>query len=100
MAKSKKTPSSTGPKPKSDAYVGLLVVALLAQIAGAALLYLEYSSYPDKAPPKVQASPALTAAAPGVPPDPGPMPPDPMPMPPDPMPMPMPPEPAPMPVVP
>ncbi len=96
MAKSKKTPS--GPKPKSDAYVGLLVISLLAQIAGAVLLYLEYSTYPDKAPPRIQASPSLTAAQPGPPPGPGPgpgpMPPGPMPMPPGPMPMP----PAPMPM--
>lgn len=78
MAKSKKP---SGPQPQSDAYVGLLVVSLLAQIAGAVLLYMEYSSYPDKKPPAVQNSPALTAAQPQ------PQPPDPMP------PMPMPPGP-------
>ncbi len=40
------------PKPRTDAYVGLLVISLLAQIAGAVFLYLEYSSYPgDKKPP-------------------------------------------------
>jgi hypothetical protein len=83
MAKSKK--SASGPQPKSDAYVGLLILSLLAQIAGAVFLYLEYSSYPESGVPRVQASPSLQAAAPN--PNPGP-PPNPNPMP---MPMPMPP---------
>jgi hypothetical protein len=45
------------PKARSDAYTGLLIIALLAQIAGAVFLYLDYSSYPEAKPPKVQASP-------------------------------------------
>jgi len=78
VAKSKKP---SGPQPQSDAYVGLLVVSLLAQIAGAVLLYMEYSSYPDKKPPAVQNSPALTSAQPQPQPQPmDPMPPMPMPM--------------------
>jgi hypothetical protein len=32
-------------KPKSDAYVALLAVALLAQIAACVFLYLDYSQY-------------------------------------------------------
>jgi hypothetical protein len=40
--------------PRSDAYVGLLALALLAQVAGAVFLYLDYSQYPpDKDPVKI-----------------------------------------------
>ena len=53
----------TAPKPKSDAYVGLLLLALLAQIAGAVFLGLEYYSYPDKAPPTVQDRPVTPPVA-------------------------------------
>jgi len=81
MAKSKR--GASGPKPKSDAYVGLLMIALLAQIAGAIFLYLEYSSYPDTGPPKVAPSVVAGNPAPGPGPGPGPAPgPGPMPMPP------------------
>ena len=43
-----KTRSSTPPaaKPRSDAYVGLLFIALLAQIAGAVFFYLDFDQYP------------------------------------------------------
>jgi hypothetical protein len=61
-------PATYPAKPRSDVYVGLLVLALLAQIAGAAFLYLDYSQYPDKAPPKVQDRPRGAAApGPGIP---------------------------------
>ena len=57
-----KTPAT--PPVKSDAYVGMLSLALLAQIAGAAFLYMEWSSYPEgKVPPKVQDRPTRTAIA-------------------------------------
>ncbi|SRR5579885_2424745 len=49
-------------KPRSDVYVGLLILALLAQIAGAAFLYLDYSQYPDIKPPKVADRPKGGAA--------------------------------------
>ena len=69
------------PKPKSDAYVGMLALALLAQIAGAVFLWLDYSTYGDKAPPKVQDRPPAAAGPkqpepppPGPAPGPGPMP--------------------------
>lgn len=65
MAKSKK--SGSDPKPKSDAYVGLLLLSLLAQIAGAVFLYLEYSSYGENPPPKPQTSPPLVANNPPAP---------------------------------
>ena len=45
----------------SDVYVGLLLISLLAQIAGVVFFYLDYSSYPSTAPPKV---PAITSASP------------------------------------
>jgi hypothetical protein len=47
----------TQPKPRSDVYTGLLLIALLAQIVGTVFLYLDYSSYDPPKPPKVQASP-------------------------------------------
>jgi hypothetical protein len=45
------------PAVRSDVWTGLLALALLAQIAGAVFLYLDYSSYPEgKSPPDVSAS--------------------------------------------
>jgi hypothetical protein len=52
--KAAKTPAYDAPKkPKrrSDVYVGLLAIALLAQIAGAVFLYLDYQQYPTAKPP-------------------------------------------------
>ncbi len=46
-------------KPRSDAYTGLLLLSLLAQVAGAVFLFLDYSRYPPGPPPK---PPALSAA--------------------------------------
>ena len=37
-------------KPRSDAYTGILILALLAQVAGALFLYLDYREYPSAAP--------------------------------------------------
>lgn len=45
------------PKPRSDAYVGLLIISLVAMITGCVFLYLDYSQYPDQAAPKVQPLP-------------------------------------------
>jgi hypothetical protein len=39
-------------KPRSDAYTGLLLLSLLAQVAGAVFLFLDYSRYPHDGPPK------------------------------------------------
>ncbi len=50
------------PKPRSDAYTGLLLLALLAQVAGAVFLYIDWSRYPATAPEK----PPALAAAPSV----------------------------------
>jgi hypothetical protein len=58
-------------KPRSDVYTGLLLIALLAQIAGAVFLYLDWSQYPTQKPAmptaSIQAGTAAPAPAPGGP---------------------------------
>jgi len=39
--------------PRNDAYVVLLIISLVAMILGCALLWLDYSSYPDTKAPTV-----------------------------------------------
>ena len=39
----------------NDAYTGMLAISLIALLAGCALLYLDWSQYPDKDPPKIAA---------------------------------------------
>ena len=61
------TPSR--PRPRSDVYVGLLLIALLAQLAGILFLFLDYNTFPDKAPPKISDRPpalAPSGPAPGA----------------------------------
>jgi hypothetical protein len=41
--------------PQNDAYVGLLVIALIAQIVAAVFFYLDWSSYPETNPKPPQA---------------------------------------------
>jgi hypothetical protein len=53
------------PKPPSDAYVGLLVISLIAMITGSVFLYLDYSSYEGKAPKVPDRPPPLVT--PGTP---------------------------------
>ena len=38
--------------PTNDAYTGMLAISLLALIAGCVFLYLDWSQYPDKTPPR------------------------------------------------
>jgi hypothetical protein len=64
MARDRKASKPAGPKPASDAYTGLLVIALLAQVAGAVFLWMDYSQYPETKPPLKPPS-GPTAAAPG-----------------------------------
>jgi hypothetical protein len=46
-------------------YVGLLLIALLAQLAGILFLFLDFSAFPEKAPPKVSdRPPALVPSGP------------------------------------
>jgi hypothetical protein len=52
------------PRTRSDVYVGLLLVALIAQLAGILFLYLDFSAYPDKAPPPAARPPALVPSGP------------------------------------
>ena len=42
--------TSTGVRP--DAYMGMLIVSLVATFIGLVFLWLDYSSYPDKNAPK------------------------------------------------
>ena len=51
MARSNRTDVDAPAPAKSDAYVGLLLISLLAQIAGAALFYLDWSQYGAAIPP-------------------------------------------------
>ncbi len=60
------------PRPRSDVYVGLLLVALLAQLAGVLFLFLDYNAFPDKAPPKAMDRPPPLTAPGGAVPAPGP----------------------------
>jgi outer membrane biosynthesis protein TonB len=46
-------------RPTNDAYTGMLAIALLALIAGSALMYLDYSQYPQRNPPPIQKAPPL-----------------------------------------
>ncbi len=49
----------------NDAYTGMLAISLIALMAGCALLYLDWSQYPEREPPKVKAPPpVMTAPAP------------------------------------
>jgi hypothetical protein len=44
------------PKPRADAYVGILAISLLLQITAGVFLYLDWSQYPTAQPPKTSAS--------------------------------------------
>jgi hypothetical protein len=61
----------TRPKPRSDAYTGMLAVSLIALLTGCALLYLDYKRYPSKEPPPIIKSSAATAPTPPAPAPPG-----------------------------
>jgi hypothetical protein len=74
-AKSRDAGTSAGPR--SDAYTGMLLISLLAQIAAVIFLYLDWSQYPTdkpKEPPAITISsgtatgPGPGAAGPGGPP--------------------------------
>lgn len=55
------------PKPRSDAYVGLLVISLIAMITGSVFLYLDWSQYPTNAAPKVADRPPAAVTQPPAP---------------------------------
>jgi len=52
--------AKTEAKPTADAYTGMLAISLLSLIIGCALLYLDYSQYPER-PPQVPKAPAVIA---------------------------------------
>jgi len=56
--------ATTTAKPRTDIYTGLLVVSLLAQIAGAVFLYLDYDNYKTSKPPAVKTAGDVPAAPP------------------------------------
>jgi len=61
MARSRRSDDVDAPAPaRSDAYVGLLLISLLAQVAGALFFYLDWSQYEGT--PKLP--PAAAAPAP------------------------------------
>src|SRR5437762_1969411 len=74
------------PKPRSDAYTGLLLLALLAQIAGVTFLALDWMQYRNAdgstEPPKVAPLAASPAASPAPAPPGNPVPPGGNPVPP------------------
>jgi hypothetical protein len=70
MAPSRRSDTNAPAPAKSDAYVGLLLISLLAQIAGATLFYLDWSQYTDskpKLPPVVTVPAGAGAPAPAPP---------------------------------
>jgi hypothetical protein len=62
------------PKPRSDAYTGLLLLSLLAQVAGMVFLYLDLSRYPSTSPQKPPSVASAPSAAPTTPANPNPNP--------------------------
>jgi hypothetical protein len=60
--------------PRADVYTGLLGLSLLALVAASVFLWLDYSQYPDKTPPKPPPAPTPTVPtpAPATPEKPGP----------------------------
>jgi len=42
------------PRPKNDAYTGLLLISLLAMLTSCVLLAIDWKSFPETAAPKVQ----------------------------------------------
>jgi hypothetical protein len=51
---------SMASQPRSDAYTGMLIISLIALLAGCLLLYLDYRRYPSGDPPKVVPSTSST----------------------------------------
>jgi hypothetical protein len=62
MARSQRTDLDAPAPAKSDAYVGLLLISLLAQVVGAALFYLDWNQYGESKP---KLPPAATVPAGG-----------------------------------
>ncbi len=67
MAARARDNGSTQPKP--DAYTGMLLIALIAQITGVALLFMDWSQYPTAKPdePKTISAPPASGGGGGPP---------------------------------
>jgi hypothetical protein len=61
-------------KPRADIYTALLVVALLAQVAGSVFLYFDYDRLKTSSPPSVKSDLPPASAATSNPPPPAPVP--------------------------
>jgi len=62
MARARNSGSQdTQPRARSDAYVGLLFISLLAQITGAVFFFLDWNQYPSNKPTE---PPKITTPAP------------------------------------
>jgi len=59
-----KTKNPTSPPGRPDAYLGLLFLALLALIGAAVALYLEYATYPESGPGKIETTAPVAANPP------------------------------------
>ena len=68
MARSRSgTGTLTAAPVRSDAYTGLLVIALIAQIVAALFFFLDWSQYPDQSPKEPPAAAAPAGPAPAGP---------------------------------
>lgn len=68
MARYQASRKPAAPPARSDAYVGLLGLSLVALIAATVLMYLDYSKYDQEYKPKLPSPPnydAIVAAADG-----------------------------------
>jgi len=73
MARARRSDDDAPAPARSDAYVGLLLISLLAQIAGVVFFYLDWSQYGESQPkmPPAATVPATGAPAAGTPGAPG-----------------------------
>ncbi len=49
-ARARDDSSDSSGQPQSDAYTGMLIISLIAQITGVVFLYLDWSQYPTAKP--------------------------------------------------
>lgn len=66
MARSRAAAKPVRAKSRSDIYTGMLVISLLAMIAGCVLLYLDYDQYSSSKPPPLPSAPTVTAQGGGA----------------------------------
>ena len=65
--KTRRSERESKPRPKSDAYTGLLVISLLALITACVLWYVDFDSYGKAAPPKPQVPAPGSSTPPPIP---------------------------------